>query len=88
MTEWTVRIKNSTKPDLRKLKQSHLDRRFLDVVETLKTNPYAPTDSFEKLHPAIAGRYSRRLTRQHRIVYTIDDETHDVTIYSAWTHYE
>ena len=86
MTDWAVEIVNAAKSDLKKLKQAHLDGRFLQIVATLKADPYRPTDGFKKLQPPSAGRYSRRLNRVHRVVYRIDDERRVVTIYSAWTH--
>jgi Txe/YoeB family toxin of toxin-antitoxin system len=85
---YKVLIKNSAKPDLRKIKQSGLQKRFEEIVQTLKTNPYAPTDQFEKLAPYSEGRYSRRLSYQHRIVYRVDEEAKEVHIYSGWSHYE
>ncbi|WP_283618242.1 Txe/YoeB family addiction module toxin [Ligilactobacillus hohenheimensis] len=85
---YKIRIKNSAKGDLKKLKQSHLKSSFLDVVETLKRNPYEPSQSFEKLQPYSAGRFSRRINSQHRVVYRVDEESKIVSIYSAWTHYE
>ncbi|MCD2256973.1 Txe/YoeB family addiction module toxin [Agrilactobacillus fermenti] len=87
MSQYTVKIKNSAKRDLKKLKQSNLKANFLEIIATLKENPYAPTQSFEKLTPPSAGFYSRRLNSQHRVVYTIDQATHEVLIYAAWSHY-
>jgi len=83
-----VVIKNSAKPDLKKLKQSHLRTRFDQIVETLRDDPYKPTDSLEKLQPPSARFYSRRLNAQHRVVYTVDNDARVVTILSAWSHYE
>ncbi|MGM0183536.1 txe/YoeB family addiction module toxin [Enterococcus sp. AZ150] len=88
MNNYSVRIKNSAKVDLRKIKQSNLKSQFEKVVQTLKENPYLPTQSFEKLKPTHEGRYSRRLNRQHRVVYKVNEDEKIVEIYSAWTHYE
>jgi Txe/YoeB family toxin of toxin-antitoxin system len=85
---WRVQIKNSAKGDLRRLKASRLQARFLAIVDTLKADPFRPTDKFEKLRPHSQGFYSRRLNHQHRVVYRVDTEARIVTIYSAWTHYE
>ena len=84
---YRVVVKNSAKPDLKKLR-SHLRARFEKIVGTLRTDPYMPTDSFKKLQPPSAQFYSRRLSGQHRVVYTIDEPTKTVTIYSAWSHYQ
>ncbi|WEV46842.1 Txe/YoeB family addiction module toxin [Bifidobacterium sp. ESL0690] len=85
---YRVVIKNSAKSDLKKLKRSHLQQSFMQVVSDLKSDPYQPTQSFEKLQPVSRGLYSRRINSQHRVVYDIDDDTQTVTIYAAWSHYE
>lgn len=42
------------------------------VIQTLKEDSYPSTQSFEKLKPTThEGRYSRRVNRQHRVVYKI-----------------
>jgi Txe/YoeB family toxin of toxin-antitoxin system len=84
---YRVFIKNSAKADLKKLKRSYLRDRFDEIIAVLKDNPYAPTDSLEKLLPYSDGLYSRRLNHQHRVVYAIDEQAKAVYIFSAWTHY-
>ena len=85
---YRVRIKNSAKSDLRKVKQSHLKSAFDKIVEQLKHDPFEKNQGFEKLQPPIAGKYSRKMNVQHRVVYTVDKERKIVSIYSAWSHYE
>jgi Txe/YoeB family toxin of toxin-antitoxin system len=84
---YRVLIKNSAKPDLKKLKDSYLKQRFNDIVETLKQDPYQPTDSLKKLLPYSDGLYSRRLNHQHRLVYRVCEQEKRVEILSAWSHY-
>lgn len=88
MSNYTVEIRNSAKSDLKKIKQSNLKNQFLAVVSTLKENPYSKTQSVEKLVPKNKGKYSRRLNRLHRVVYTVDEENKVVETLSAWTRYE
>jgi len=88
MSKYSIQIKNSAKVDLRKIKQSNLRAQFEKVIQTLKEDPYLPTQSFEKLKPTHEGRYSRRLNRQHRVVYRVNEDEKIVELYSAWTHYE
>jgi len=83
-----VQIKNSAKADLKKIKTSHLRDNFTEVVRQLTQDPYKPNQGFEKLRPPVAGKYSRRLNTQHRVVYSIDGERALVLIWSAWSHYE
>lgn len=88
MSMYKVYVKNSAKKDLKKVKYSSLRKRFEQILVTLKEDPFAPTDSFEKLQPYEEGKYSRRLNIQHRVVYTVDIKEKAVYIWSAWTHYE
>ena len=55
---------------------------------TLRKDPLAPNQGFEKLVPPIKGFYSRRINIQHRLVYKVDQDTQTVIIYSAWSRYE
>lgn len=82
------RIKNSAKPDLKKIKRSNLKDNFQDIIDQHKKDPYKKNQGFEKLEPPILGKYSRRINIKHRVVYTVDDVNKIVSIYSAWSHYE
>ncbi|HDB3129687.1 TPA: Txe/YoeB family addiction module toxin [Staphylococcus aureus] len=88
MNQYTVKIKNSAKSDLKKLKRSHLKEQFIEIGETLKNDPYKSSQSFEKLEPKSLKRYSRRINHQHRVVYTVDDQNKEVLILATWSHYE
>ncbi|MDF7638656.1 Txe/YoeB family addiction module toxin [Lactobacillus sp. ESL0791] len=88
MSKYGVKIKNSAKKDLKKIKQFNLKEEFLKVSEILKSDPYQNTQSLEKLQPLSSNLYSRRLNTQHRIVYSVDKKTKTVYIFSAWSHYE
>lgn len=85
---YKVIIRNSAKPDLKKVKRSNLKNNFLEIVQQLKENPFEDNQSFEKLQPPIAEKYSRRMNVKHRVVYTVDRENKVVKIWSAWSHYE
>lgn len=85
---YKIQIKNSAKKDLKKIAQSNLKDQFKDIIDTLRENPYRKTQSFEKLLPKVENRYSRRINRQHRVVYRVDEGEKVVSIYSAWSHYE
>lgn len=85
---WQVKIRNSAKADLKKLKHSNLKDSFNDIVTQLKEDPYKNNQGFEKLVPPIAKKYSRRLNIQHRVVYSVDEKNKTVNIWSTWSHYE
>lgn len=86
--KYVVRIKNSAKADLKKIYRSNLKDQFMEIIDTLKNDPFEKTQSLEKLQPPSANLYSRRINSQHRVVYDIDKTNKTVLIYSAWTHYE
>ena len=88
MGNYLVNIHNSAKSDLKKLKCSHLKQNFLDIINTLTIDPYKKSHSFEKLQPKQLERYSRRINHQHRVVYKVNEQTKEVLILSAWSHYE
>lgn len=88
MSQYRVKFHNSSKNDLRKIKQSSLRDKFDQIIQKLILNPYDPSDNFEKSFPPEDSLYSRRLNIQHRIVYSIDESTKTVHIYSAWNHYK
>lgn len=60
-------------------------QRLLDLLES---DPLQTPPPYEKLSGDLNGAYSRRLNRQHRLVYQIRQETNEVVIIRMWTHYE
>ena len=74
--------------DIKKLKQANLDGKVKNLIELVRNNPFETPPPFEKLVGDLAGAYSRRINRQHRLVYKIDVEHHAVIIIRMWTHYE
>ena len=70
------------------LKQAGLDGKAKQLLNLMMENPYANPPAYEKLCGDLTGCYSRRINRQHRIVYTVDESAHVVKILRMWTHYE
>ncbi|WP_125568803.1 Txe/YoeB family addiction module toxin [Companilactobacillus insicii] len=86
--KYQIKIKSGAKKDLKKIKGSKLEYNFLEIIKTLRKNPFEQSQSFEKLIPPIKGFYSRRINSQHRVVYRVDKISHTITIYSAYSHYK
>ena len=61
-----------------------LQRSLNKQLAKIKKNPYEPP--YESLRGELKGLYSRRINRQHRLVYRV--ERKKVIIVSVWTHYE
>ena len=74
--------------DAPKLKAARLDTTAKALIDILRTNPYQTPPSYEKLVGDLQGLYSRRINRQHRLVYEVIEEEKIVKIVSMWTHYE
>lgn len=68
------------------LSQSGLDRRAKAIISQLRSDPFAPP--YERLRADLAGAYSRRINRQHRLVYEVHLDVRTVKVLRMWTHYE
>ncbi len=58
------------------------------LLDVLKDDPFQVYPPYEKLVGNLSGAYSRRINRQHRIIYTVYQEEKIVKVISMWTHYE
>ena len=57
------------------------------MIEELKTHPCTGTGHPEPLKGEPQGRWSRRISKKHRLVYRIFDEDVVVLLLSAYGHY-
>ncbi|MFD1431131.1 type II toxin-antitoxin system YoeB family toxin [Lacticaseibacillus yichunensis] len=57
------------------LKRAGLFERYLEVINTLKENPFSSDHQRELLTPHAKQIYSMRINAQHRVVYTVDKKT-------------
>lgn len=55
------------------------------LFEELKIHPETGTGKPEQLKGELSGYWSRRINQEHRLIYTIGEDT--VTIYSLKGHY-
>lgn len=74
--------------DVPKLKSVHLDLKAKALIDVIRENPYQTPPSYEKLTGDLQGLYSRRINRQHRLVYQVYEDEKVIKIISLWTHYE
>ena len=49
---------------------------------------YKNPPHYEKLQPPRDNKYSRRINKQHRIVYEVLEDERVIKILGLWTHYE
>lgn len=74
--------------DIPKLKAAHLDEKAKELINIIRNNPYQIPPDYEKLTGDLYGLYSRRINRQHRLVYEIFEKEHTIKVISLWSHYE
>ena len=57
------------------------------LIEELKLHPYKGTGRPEQLRGDFAGKWSRRITSKHRLVYSVHEAEVVVLLLSAYGHY-
>ena len=85
---YEIRYTKHAIKDIKKLKQANLDQKVKNLIEVIRKNPFETPPPYEKLVGDLTGAYSRRINRQHRLIYKIDVEHHAVIIIRIWTYYE
>ena len=95
---YRLEYSKQSKKDSLLLEQAGLDTKAKKLLSVIKRNPYEPP--CEKLTRDLKGCYSRRINKQHRIVYEILPNTENLKdkngipykgiahIIRMWTHYE
>lgn len=87
--EYQLKILKGALKDKEKIKQiPALKKNVDDLLTILVQNPYQNPPPYEKLVGDMKGMYSRRINKQHRLVYEIDEPKKIVRIVAMWTHYE
>ena len=84
---WTLKFTNKAKRDIDLIHGDSLKSNLRSILDLLKVNPYQSPPTFEKLHFDLTGCFSRRLNRQHRVVYAIFPQKTEVIIYGLHGHY-
>ncbi|MGL4484848.1 MAG: Txe/YoeB family addiction module toxin [Anaerovoracaceae bacterium] len=86
---YKVMILKKANKDKEKIKQyPALQKNVQKLIDIIKDNPYQSPPSFEALQGEAKGVYSRRINKQHRLVYKVNEKEKQVLIISMWSHYE
>ena len=85
---YTIKFSKQAEKDKLKLKNCNLDKNCKNILNLMTENPFCYPPSYEKLTGELSGLYSRRINRQHRIVYEVDEEKKEIHIIRMWTHYD
>ncbi|MEQ8477304.1 Txe/YoeB family addiction module toxin [Fulvivirga sp.] len=87
---YTLVFSKTALEDIEKHKQSG-DKPILGKIQKLLNelmeHPSTGTGQPEKLKHGLAGLYSRRINKKHRLVYSINEQIVTVYVLSTWSHY-
>lgn len=87
-TKWKILYTRKALKDKKTACQAGFSDKIKSLIDILKENPFEPYPPYEKLIGDLSGAYSRRINREHRLVYSVSKEEKTVKIISTWTHYE
>ncbi|HXH90569.1 MAG TPA: Txe/YoeB family addiction module toxin [Thermoanaerobaculia bacterium] len=85
---WRVVFTKAAQKDARKVAESGLKGKTEALIELLREDPFRTPPPYEKLIGDLAGAFSRRINRQHRLVYSVHQAERTVKVLRMWTHYE
>lgn len=88
MVMYTVVYTKKAVKDIELLKAAKLDNKAKRLIEIIKNNPFEKYPPYEKLVGDLKGLYSRRISVQRRLIYSVNEETKVIKIIAMWTHYE
>lgn len=87
---YTLDFSKTALADIDKHKKSG-DKAILRKIERLLNelmeHPLTGAGQPEMLKHNLAGLYSRRINKKHRLVYSINEQVVTVYVLSAYTHY-
>ena len=81
---------DKAKEDMQRLKREE-PKAFLKLgklLEELMDHPQMGTSKPEQQKGDRAGQWSRRITKKHRLIYTINDTEVLVLVLSSYGHYD
>lgn len=62
-------------------------KKILSLFQELTEHPTTGTGQVEQLRGDLSGYWSRRIDKENRLIYAIDDDVVTVTVVSAKGHY-
>ena len=86
--EYRILISKKVKKDVELIKSlPNLKKNVDNLLKLISKNPFQTPPTYEKLVGNSKGMYSRRINRQHRLVYKVEEESKAVIIVSMWSRY-
>lgn len=85
---YTVLFMTQAQRDAKKLKAGGLKQKALNLIDIIGKDPYRYPPEYECLKGDMKGLISRRINKQHRLVYEVMERDQLIKVYRMWTHYE
>lgn len=94
---WRVVFTRQAAKDAKNLKAAGLEGKAKRLVEVVRTDPFGTPPAYGGLVGSLGGLCSRRISIQHRFVYSVDAPPVDydgtsyegtIKVVRMWTHYE
>ena len=80
---WTINAKQDL--DYWKKNNPKIIERIILLLKHIEKNPFESIGKPEPLKYILQGLWSRRITKQHRIIYSVEKDI--ITIYQCKHHY-
>lgn len=85
---YTLIFMTLAQKDAKKIQSSGLKDKTLKLINLISEDPLQYPPEFEYLKGDLKGLISRRINKQHRLVYEILESEKLIKVYRMWTHYE
>lgn len=74
--------------DAKKLENTSLKRKALELLALIENDPFVYPPEYEYLRGFSETVMSRRINKQHRLVYQVLSEQKTIKVLRMWTHYD
>jgi Txe/YoeB family toxin of toxin-antitoxin system len=88
MVNYKLIFMSQAQKDAKRLSSSGLKPKTMQLLEIIQNNPLQYPPSYEYLKGDMSGLISRRINKQHRLVYEVLEEDKIIKVYRMWEHYE
>lgn len=85
---YTIVFMTQAQKDAKKIQASGLKDKTLKLIKLISEDPLQYPPEFEYLKGDMKGLISRRINKQHRLVYEVLEPESLIKVYRLWTHYE
>lgn len=80
MVDYKITFSKFAEKDKKLLKQAGLEEKTQELLDMISENPYLTPPTYEKLKGNLDGLFSRRISLQHRLVYKVYEDEHEIYV--------